>query len=116
MKLIFVYNADSGVLNTVKDISHKLFSPATYDCFLCSLTHKTFSENPEWKKFREQSKLEMDFLHRDEFEQKYGETREYPIVLEQKKSLETVISKEQLGSLSSLNELISMVRDLENKG
>jgi hypothetical protein len=25
MKLIFIYNADSGLANTVKDIGHKLF-------------------------------------------------------------------------------------------
>ena len=113
MKLIFVYNADSGMLNTVKDISHKLFSPQTYDCFLCSLTHDTFKENPEWKTFRSSSSTEMEFLHRDEFEQKYGQKMDYPLVLKQTDTLETVISKDTLASYSSLNDLIQAVKQLE---
>ncbi len=67
MKPIFVYNADSGVLDTMKDIG-RLFSAATYACFLCSLTHGPFRENPPWKAFREGSRLKMGFLHRGEFE------------------------------------------------
>lgn len=113
MKLIFVYNADSGMLNTVKDISHKLFSPATYDCFLCSLTHGAFRENPEWKNFRNTADCEMVFLHRDEFEEKYNRTMEYPVILKENESLEVAISKEQLASYSSLNHLIEAVRQIE---
>lgn len=113
MKLIFVYNADSGMVNTVKDISHKLFSPQTYDCFLCSLTHGTFKENPEWKAFRSGSAVEMIFLHRDEFEKQYATTREYPVVLEEKESLKVVITRDQLGSYASLGELIGAIKKLE---
>jgi hypothetical protein len=113
MKLIFVYNADSGMLNTVKDISHKLFSPQTYDCFLCSLTHDTFKENSEWKAFRSGSAIEMVFLHRDEFEERYNRKMEYPIILKETDSLETVISKETLASYSSLGDLIQAVNQLE---
>lgn len=116
MKLIFVYNADSGMLNTVKDISHKLFSPQTYDCFLCSLTHDTFSENSEWKAFRTSSSAEMVFLHRDEFEEKYNRKLEYPAILEENGDLEVVISRERLNSYSSLNELIGAVKELEAAG
>ena len=113
MKLIFVYNADSGMLNTVKDISHKLFSPQTYDCFLCSLTHDTFKENSEWKAFRNSSATEMDFLHRDEFEKKYNQKMNYPVVLNEKDDIKTVISKDKLASFSSLSELIQAVKNLE---
>ena len=113
MKLIFVYNADSGMLNTVKDISHKLFSPETYDCFLCSLTHDTFKENSAWKTFRNSSATEMVFLHRDEFEQKYKRKLEYPVVLKKADDLETVISKETLASYSTLSDLIQAVQQLE---
>lgn len=114
MKLIFVYNADSGMLNTVKDISHKLFSPQTYDCFLCSLTHDTFKENSEWKAFRNSSAAEMVFLHRDEFEEKYNRKLEYPVILKETDDLETVISKDTLASYSSLGDLIQAVEQLES--
>ncbi|NJM95354.1 MAG: GTPase, partial [Acaryochloridaceae cyanobacterium CSU_5_19] len=42
-RLIFVYNANSGGINTALDIAHKLLSPSTYRCNLCRLTHDTFT-------------------------------------------------------------------------
>lgn len=110
MKFIFVYNADSGVINTVKDIGHKLFNPQTYDCFLCSLTHGTFRENPEWREFCDNIDCEMIFLHRDEFEQSYQESMEYPVVLKENDSLEVAISREQLASYASLDNLMDAVK------
>ncbi len=44
MDLIFVYNADSGKLNVLFDVGHKIVSPGTYKCDLCTLTHGTFTE------------------------------------------------------------------------
>ena len=113
MKLIFVYNADSGIVNTVKDIGQKLFSPQNYGCLLCSLTHGTFRENPEWKAFRQNSTMEMQFLHRDEFEQRYGKHMEYPVILRENGSLEVAVSKDQMAALSSLDGLIETVKNLE---
>ena len=113
MKLIFVYNADSGRLNTVKDIGQKLFSPASYDCFLCSLTHGTFRENGAWKQFREQSATEMEFLHRDEFEKSYDMVMNYPCIIKEKEGLEVVVTREQLGSIANLDELIKTVKRIE---
>ena len=112
MKLIFVYNANSGMLNTVKDISQKLFSPQNYDCFLCSLTHGTFRENSKWKSFRQNSGVEMEFLHRDEFEKRYDIKMDYPLVLQKSDSLEVVLSREQLSAFSRLEDLIEAVRRL----
>lgn len=113
MKLIFVYNADSGMLNTVKDIGQKFFSPQNYDCFLCSLTHGTFRENTEWKTFRKKSTTDMEFLHRDEFEQTYAATMEYPCIIKQTDTMEIVISRNQLEALSTLAELIEAVKQIE---
>jgi hypothetical protein len=42
--LLFVYNADSGVFNLVTDIAHKIFSPQTYACQLCCITHGNFED------------------------------------------------------------------------
>jgi hypothetical protein len=42
ISLVFVYNADSGVFNTLSDIAHKIFSPETYACNLCALTPHEF--------------------------------------------------------------------------
>ena len=36
---VFVYNADSGLLNTVRDIWVRVARPADYECALCLLTY-----------------------------------------------------------------------------
>ena len=115
MKLIFVYNSDSGITNTIKDIGQKLFSPQNYGCLLCSLTHGTFRENSEWKAFRQSSDIEMQFLHRDEFEQRYDMHIDYPVILGEDDTLEVVVSKDQMASLASLNDLIETVKNLERE-
>ena len=71
--LVFVYNADSGLFNTVADIGHKLFSPQTYQCDLCRITYGLFSVRQEWQAFVEGLPLAVEFLHRDQFREQYGE-------------------------------------------
>jgi hypothetical protein len=66
-KLVFVYNADSGLFNTVTDIAHKMLSPKTYECNLCSITHGVFKIRDTWVKFLEELDAECEFLHKDEF-------------------------------------------------
>ena len=109
MKLIFIYNADSGLMNTLIDIGHKAISPQTYECNLCGLTFGLVSEHKQWKKFREKSNIEMEFLHRDEFEQKYAQKFEYPVILKEDKNLSVVISQAELNKIKTLDELISQV-------
>lgn len=109
MKLIFVYNADSGLMNTLMDIGHKAISPQTYECNLCGLTFGVVSEHKQWKKFREASETEMEFLHRDEFEKKYQQKFAYPVILQQDDNLSVAISKTELEQIKTLDELISQV-------
>ena len=70
--LVFVYNADSGLFNTLSDVAHKVFSPRTYQCNLCALTHSTFSMRPEWKEFLDGLDTPLEFLHADELRARYG--------------------------------------------
>ena len=39
VELLFVYNADTGLFNTVADAAHKILSPSTYSCNLCKVTY-----------------------------------------------------------------------------
>lgn len=64
--LLFIYAADSGLFNTVADIAHKIFSPQTYPCQLCALTHGNFSVRKEWRAFIESLPVPCLFMHRDE--------------------------------------------------
>ncbi len=126
MKLIFVYNADSGLINTLIDIGHKALSPQTYKCNLCDLTFGLFKEHKQWKQFRESSNTEMEFLHRDEFEQKYARkferegcrltlgiphAVEYPVILKKEDNdLRVAITQAELNQIQTLDELISQVK------
>lgn len=85
-KLLFVYNADSGLGNGVLDAAHKVLDPGTYDCKLCELTYGVLLEKPDWKRFRKQCPVSMEFLHRDEFLKEYASkflpAYTFPVVLE----------------------------------
>ena len=70
-RLLFVYNADSGLFNTLADIGHKLFSPATYPCALCAITHGLLAERAEWRAFVESLDATCEFLHRDQFQARF---------------------------------------------
>jgi hypothetical protein len=111
MKLIFVYNANSGALNALFDVGHKLFNPATYPCSLCSLTYDTFSENITWKTFRKASHLDMEFYHKDEFEEKFPNVKMfYPSVLKlQGHQLTTVLTPSRLNEIINVKDLITQL-------
>jgi hypothetical protein len=70
--LVFVYNADSGVFNAMADAAHKVFSPQTYRCNLCALTHSAVGMRGEWKRFLEGLDTRVEFLHADELKERHG--------------------------------------------
>ncbi len=111
MKLIFVYNANSGKLSAALDIAHKIISPSTYQCNLCSLTHGTFTERDVWKKFREESDTELVFYHKDEFEHEFNKQFTYPMVLkEEKGELTEYISTDKINAISDVEDLIAQLK------
>ncbi len=115
MKLLFVYNANSGKINSALDIAHKLISPKTYQCNLCTLTHGTFKERDEWASFKQSNLAEMRFLHKDEFEKDFPQAVAYPIILrlsdEQKNTLSTFMDSAEINSLRDSTALIQRITD-----
>lgn len=65
--LIFVYNADGGVLNALADAVHKLVRPETYPCSLCALTYGAVAMRRAWRAFLARTGMPTLFLYRDEF-------------------------------------------------
>ncbi|RMA57685.1 GTPase [Ulvibacter antarcticus] len=111
MKLLFVYNANSGFINAAMDSMHKIASPETYNCKLCALTFGNFSENKEWKAFRETSDIEMVFLHKDEFLKQYRSKwlpkYDFPVVLsEENGELQVFMTSEVMEGLENISDLI----------
>ncbi|MDH5601443.1 MAG: hypothetical protein OEY78_09095 [Gammaproteobacteria bacterium] len=106
-QLVFVYNADSGMFNTLTDIAHKVFSPQTYSCNLCAISHSYFSERDEWKDFISGLDAECEFLHRDEFVKKYDlKGAEYPAVFEKKDNqLDVYLDANSINQCNSMEDL-----------
>ena len=109
--LIFVYNADSGFVNTLLDIGHKIVSPQTYACNLCAITHSTFSMRDEWKNFVAGLGIPIEFLHRDELEKQYGlRAPELPAVFRVNNGvLEPWINREEINRCHSLTDLERLI-------
>lgn len=113
MTIVFVYNADSGVFNTLTDIAHKIFSPESYECNLCAITYGNFSMRTEWKEFLDSLDAGFEFLHRDELATGYGITNaSLPAVfLKENGTLVPWISSEQLNACRDVADLKQLIRD-----
>ena len=111
-KLIFVYNADSGMFNTVTDIAHKILSPKTYSCNLCAITHSYFSVKENWADFLEGFPVECEFLHKDEFINAYPNKGDVPLpaIFE---SIDGQVaekySMDEINNCQSIDELKSLI-------
>jgi len=106
-KIIFVYNADSGVFNLLSDIAHKMFSPQTYACNLCAITHSNFGMKKEWKAYLDSLANPLEFLHADEFQTKYKyEKLNLPaIFIEENGVLKQIADAAQINQSKSIEDL-----------
>jgi len=116
MNLVFVYNAKSGVFNTLNDIAHKLFSQSKHQCDLCNLTHGYFHAREEWMTFLNGLDANIEFLHHDEYGDKYESkesrlTQELPaIFVKEQGRLKLWIDKNNISKMSSTDELMETIR------
>lgn len=109
--LVFVYNADSGVFNALSDIAHKIFSPETYACNLCALTHTNFAMRSEWKRFVETLPMPVEFLHADELKTRYGvENQTLPVVFKKTgERLEILLDTNEINKCRDVAELENLL-------
>ncbi|MGB5385429.1 MAG: GTPase [Eudoraea sp.] len=119
-RLIFVYNANSGLRNSLLDGAHKALSPQTYQCNLCDLTFGVINEKKAWKRFREEEVRSMEFLHKDEFNKQYaskfGYKFEFPIVLVAvNNELQVFVSTKELNELENTDALIDLIKNREKE-
>jgi hypothetical protein len=63
-KLIFIYNADSGLPAAMLDSAKKLFRLEA--CGLCTITHGLLKEKKQWKDCQTQFNLPIDYFHKDD--------------------------------------------------
>lgn len=112
--LIFVYNADSGIFNSLSDTAHKIISPSTYQCNLCKITYGIINEKDEWKSFILRLPYKIKFLHRNEFNKKYPGTKEkLPAIFEISNNKPMlVISADKINKCKNLSDLKSLVTSM----
>jgi hypothetical protein len=128
IKLIFIYNANAGGFFTgLKDTLHKSLRKSTYQCNLCAVTFGAFGMKKEWKnyvnnldapvEFFKKDKFKFEFLHKDEFEDKYElENAKFPsaYILKNNK-LELFISRDEMNAVKTIEELKKIVDERLSK-
>ena len=119
-KLVFVYNANSGIVNSWMDIAHKVIRPSTYDCNLCALTHGSFREKRAWKNFKKKFEYDLEFYHKDEFLQKFKSkwlpAYDFPIVLvTDGTSMYPLLTANDFLEIQTVEELIESLKTLTQR-
>ncbi len=111
-RLLFVYNADTGLFNTLADAAHKILSPQTYQCALCKVTYGWLQERRAWRDFLDTLDADCEFLHRDELRARFTDLdMALPAVLCLVDGQPTLcIDAQRLQDCRDLNELIGLVR------
>ena len=109
--LIWIFNADSGAINSMKDFFKKIVKPNEYECNLCSVTFGALGMDREWKQYVSELPIDSNFLHRDEFEDLYDvKNAKYPSTyLRQNSEMRLFISHEEMNSMKSVEELENLV-------
>jgi hypothetical protein len=115
-RLVFVYNTDGGVLETVRDIWVRVTRPADYECTLCLLTYGARGMDQRWRRFTRSLGLPVAFLHRDQFRAQFATSPlrdvELPAaVVEDRGALVQVVSAERMRAAADLDQLMDAVTE-----
>lgn len=106
-RLIFIYNADGGLVQMALDSLHKTLSPSTYPCSLCAITYGSLRMDPKWRKWLRALPIPAVFQHKDDTPHKHVAL---PAVLRERGGeIEVLIDAPTLDSLGSLDALIAMM-------
>lgn len=109
-QVLFVYNVNSDLFSAASGWVHKILSPSSYQCHLCTLTYGDFFVKQEWKSFTEMLPVKTVFLHKDEFAGKSEFEVPLPAVFFQSEDgIKEIISQAELNSFQSLDELKNSV-------
>ncbi len=111
-KLIFVYNADSGLFSQIGDYVHKVVSPETYRCNLCKITYSHTGMTREWKAFIQSLPMTVEFLHRNEFTPLYPQLKNQnlpAVFMSDRGQTKLFIMANEINSERTIDGLINLV-------
>lgn len=112
-QLLLVYNADGDKISVLMDVVHKIVSPSTYQCSLCSVTYGAFSMHARWKEFLKEFPRKPKEYHRDEFLKEFPSISiSFPAILVRfgDGPPRVLITSVGLGTVTEIDDLIEMVR------
>ena len=111
-RLIIVYNANAGIAAGVMDSVHKIVSPSTYPCRLCSITYGLVAMKREWRLFLDGLGMDLVFHHRPDFRAAFPQAADWPLPLvavEDAGGLREVVSAADFGGIADVPTLIEVV-------
>ena len=113
-KFIFVYNAKTGIGNLILDVAHKVMSPSTYPCELCQLLYGPLGLRKEWKSFMAESNMKFEFYHINDFEAKFDERFQYPIMLMKTDNgrMSVLLEKNEFSKMKNVSGLIERIKEV----
>ena len=111
-EIIFIYNAKSGTVNSLIDWAHKIVSPDTYECSLCSLTYDNLGKRAEWITFLRELKIKTSFIYKDHILNNQGlKDASLPCAyFKESNDMKLLISPDEMNAYQDLDELIVSLR------
>ncbi|MCR9173045.1 MAG: hypothetical protein NXI10_11160 [bacterium] len=112
MELFFVYNARKGVGNMLMDGLHKVVSPSTYACDLCSITYGVVAKKKDWKAFIEESKIPIRFYYKNTLPKEIDQNLDFPVVLRYENSSVTcILDRQDFAAINDLSDFIVLLKE-----
>jgi len=113
--VFILYNANAGLLNGAFDSIHKIISPSTYQCGLCSITHGYFGAKLAWKNFLlelQASDFNVRILYQEDLKNWPLNFVEVPgVYLLQDGVLSLLIGQNQLTKLKTSEEIVEVLTE-----
>ena len=110
MRLVFVYNANAGLVAGVLDSIHKIVAPATYPCSLCAVTYGLVAMDRGWRDWLRGLTVPVDFYHRPDFRAAFSDAAAWPlplVALDRAGSLEVLLGAAELDAIADVGALIA---------
>jgi hypothetical protein len=109
-RLVFVYNANAGLIAGALDSIHKTLSPDTYACDLCAITHGFFTMRPQWRAWLKSLPHEPEFYHRPDFRAAFPELADEPLPLvglAKEGRFSILLDAKALGRVTNVDDLVA---------
>lgn len=110
--LVFVYNAEPGIVAGIMDSIHKTLSPDTYPCSLCGITYGAVSMRPEWRQWLKAQPWDAVFTYRDDFRAQHPSLAQVPlsaIFRNDEGRLSLLVSAEEMAAAHDVAALIALI-------